>query len=453
MFHIKYRPWIFSFYSSYMRKYFITIFAGVSIGIVLALIVMAISEKTNVSPEAALLQPVAVSQATAADKYINSAQAVIQKQPENALGYNLLASAFMQKARETGDFSLNARAEEALKHSFRVAPDNYEAIKLQSAVLLNFHRFAEALQTAQKAQAVNPRDHEVYAFLVDAFVELGDYKRAVDAAQTMIDLRPYTASYSRVSYLRSLHGDTKGAVEMMKMAAESASPQNPESIAWCRVHLGDELMNSGKLKEAEREYDFALYSFPDYHLALAAKARARYAAGDTEEAISFYKRAVERVPLPEYIAALGDLYAKVGRADEAKQQYEQVEFIEKTGAVGGTYSRQMALFWADHDIKLDEALAAAERERAARGDIYSSDVLAWCLYKKGRFAEAKTAIDEAMRLGTRDPRLFYHAGMIALANGDNKKGADYLKQALDINPAFDILQAEVAKEKLKSLKS
>jgi len=308
------------------------------------------------------------------------------------------------------------------------------------------------LQVAQRAQTINPRDYGVYDLMVDALVELGDYKRAVDAAQTMVDLRPDTASYSRISYLRSLHGDTKGAIDAMKMAVGSANPQNPEGIAWSRVHLGDELMNFGKPDEAEREYDHALFTFPDYHLALAAKGRARYAAGDTENAVIFYKRAVERVPLPEYVAALGDLYAKLGRTDEAKQQYDQVEFIEKMGADSGTYSRQLALFWADHDMRLDDALAAAEREIAARKDIYTYDVLAWCLYKKGRFVEAKTAIDEALRLGTRDARLFYHAGMIGLSKGDNQKGADYLKQALAINPSFDILQAEVAKEKLNTLK-
>ena len=436
-----------------MRKHLLTIFAGLTIGIILTFIVLAVS-KTAPAPEAELLQPVKTDskQATPADRNISAAQGIIEKQSTNPKGYNMLSAAFMQKARETGDFSFNARAEESLKHSFRVAPDNYEGMKLQAALLLNYHRFAEALQVAQRAQAINPRDHEVYGAMVDALVELGDYKRAVDAAQKMVDLRPDTASYSRISYLRALHGDTQGAIEAMKMAAGSANPGNPESIAWTRVHLGDELMNLGKLNEAEREYDYALYSFPDYHLALAAKARARYAAGDTDNAIVFYKRAAERVPLPEYIAALGDLYAKLGRADEAKQQYDQVEFIEKMGADGGTNSRQLALFWADHDIRLDDALAAAERERAARSDIYTSDVLAWSLYKKGRFAEAKTAIDEALRLGTRDPRLLYHAGMIALSIGDNQKGADYLKQALAINPSFDILQAEVAKEKLNTLK-
>ena len=431
------------------KKFFLIVIPGIIIGVILTFIIMAVSKP--VRPEAELLQPVQSDKNTFSDRNIQKAQGLIETQPAEPKGYNMLAAAFMQKARETGDFSLNERAEKSLEHSFRVAPDNYDAIKLKAAVLLNYHRFAEALETARHAQELRPNDHEVYGALVDANVELGNYEQAVEAAQKMVDLRPDTASYSRISYLRALHGDTKGAIEMMKMAAESANPQSPESAAWCRVHLGDELVKLGKPDDAEKEYDHALYLFPDYHLALAAKARARYAAGDADAAVSFYKQAIERVPLPAYITALGDLYAKLGRADEAKQQYDQVEFIEKMGTYGGTYSRELALFWADHDVRLDEALAAAERERAARNDIYTCDILAWCLYKKGRLDEAKTAMDEAMRLNTNDPRLLYHAGMIALAKDDSTKGAEYLKQALDINPNFEVLQADAAREKLKSL--
>lgn len=432
------------------KKFFIIAVPGVIIGIIFAAILSFII-KTTGAPDAALLQPVKSANVTVTDRQIEAAQAAIQKDSKDPRGYNQLAAAFMQKSRESGDFSLNARAEKALEHSLKLAPGSFEATKLKATLELNYHRFADALATAQKAQQMNPQDHEIYGAMVDALVELGEYERAVEAAQKMVDLKPNTASYSRVSYLRSLHGDRQGAIDAMKMAIESANPKAVETIAWSRVHLGDELFQNNQPAEAEKQYDHALFVFPDYHVALAAKARARFAAGDTEKAVELYKRAIERVPLPDTVAALGDIYAVTGRSEEAKQQYDQVEFIEKLGETGGTYSRQLAMFWADHDINLDAALAAAEKERAARKDIYAADLLAWTLYKKGRFAEAKRAMDEAMRLGTRDARLFYHAGMIASALGDDRQAAEYLKQALTINPVFDILQAQRAKEKLAAI--
>lgn len=385
---------------------------------------------------------------TPGDSLVNAAQTFVEREPKGARGYNMLAAAYMQKARETGDFSLNAKSEEALARAEQFEPGGYDALKLRAKLLLTYHRFAEALEVARRARELNPRDHDNYGAMTDALLELGDYKGAVAAAQTMVDLRPDTASYSRVSYLRELHGDSKGAVEAMRMAVESASPKDPEGVAWCRVHLGDSLAREGKPSEAEREYDHALYVFPDYHLALAAKARARVAAGDLEAAEGFLRRAVERVPLPEYAAALGDLYTKLGRVEEASRQYELVEFVERGGAQGGTYTRQLAMFWADHDTKLDEALAVARRERETRRDIYTADLLAWCLYKKGQHAEARAAMNEALRLGTRDPRLLFHAGMIAVASGDRAGGAKYLRQALAVNPSFDVLQADAARRAL-----
>jgi tetratricopeptide (TPR) repeat protein len=437
-----------------MRKKSLTILVAA-----LALIALAFGARAVLRPAASRseearrdLAPANLdSRATPADRQIEAAQGLIKKAPDSLDGYNALASAFMQKARETGDFGYNARAEEALKRSDEVAPDNQGTNRLRAYLLLTYHRFAEAREVAERAVAQNPRDYEAYGALVDAHVELGQYDEAKRALQAMLDVRPYTASYARTSYLRSLHGDTEGAIEAMRMAVASADPGNPESVAWCLVHLGDELMNAGEPSEAEHEYDRALYTFPDYPAALNAKARARVAAGDTAAAIALYQKSLDRVPTPDAAVALGDLYAKLGKTAEAKRQYDLVEFIERSGASAGTYSRQLALFWADHDVKLDEALLMARRERNLRADIYTSDALAWCLYKKGQLAEAKAAMDEALRLGTRDARLLYHAGMIYKALDDRGRAAKYLKAALAVNPQFDVLQAEAARQALRAV--
>jgi tetratricopeptide (TPR) repeat protein len=242
----------------------------------------------------------------------------------------------------------------------------------------------------------------------------------------------------------------RGAIEAMRAAAEAAG--DPETRAWCRVHLGDLLINTNDAAAAGREFDRALAELPDYHLAFAGLARARLAAGDTDSAVRLYERARQHVPLPDTAIALGDLHLKLGHLDEAKKLYDMVEIIERTSLAGqNTYSRQLALFYADHDVKLDDALHIMRRERAARSDIYTCDALAWVLYKKGDLAAAKTAIVEASRLGTRDARIEYHAGMIEHALGHPREAARRLQLALDINPSFDVLQAEVARQTLRTL--
>jgi tetratricopeptide (TPR) repeat protein len=147
--------------------------------------------------------------------------------------------------------------------------------------------------------------------------------------------------------------------------------------------------------------------------------------------------------------ALGDLYRLSGRDSDAQAQYLLVEKIGKLNEVNGAlYNRQLSLFYADHDLKPNDAYTNASREYAVRKDIYGADALAWCALKANKLTEAKTAISAAMRLGTKDARLFFHAGMIARAAGDMNQAREYLKRALELNPQFDPLQASIARRAL-----
>jgi tetratricopeptide (TPR) repeat protein len=372
-----------------------------------------------------------------------AAQELIRREPNVAEGYVKLSAAYIRLARETGDFSLNRKAEAAAEYALQIEPQNLSALKLKNALHLTFHRFAEAREMALNLQKQNPRDAFFYGVLTDANVELGNYEEAVENAQKMVDLKPNLESYARVSYLRSLHGDTDGAIEAMRMAANIADPSNPETKAWCLARLGDEYFRLGKFAEAEREYDHALQTFPDYYLAVAGKGRARAAENDLETAVNLLTSANNRVPNVENIIFLGDVLSRLNRSDEARKQYDLAQFIEEK--FGNIDRRRLALLWADKDERLDEALAIARREREQRQDIYTADILAWCLYKNGDAAAAKKAIDEALRLKTKDARIFYHAGMIYQKNGDLKNGRKFLQEAIKLNPAFDLIEIEKAK--------
>ena len=171
--------------------------------------------------------------------------------------------------------------------------------------------------------------------------------------------------------------------------------------------------------------------------------------GDPQGAIEHYERVVRRLPDPSFVAALGDLYKLAGREKDAAAQYALVEQIGHLNAVDGAlYNRQLALFYADHDVKAEDAYRSAVKEYEVRRDIYGADAVAWTALKAGHLTDAQRAMKEALRLGTRDARLFYHAGMIARAAGDAASARDYLRRALALNPQFDPLQAFIARKAL-----
>ena len=176
------------------------------------------------------------------------------------------------------------------------------------------------------------------------------------------------------------------------------------------------------------------------------------ANGNVAEAVSLYSHLVVRLPQPELVPALGDFYTLAGNNTAAQQQYETVSFIAELETTRGMmYGRPLALFYANHEINLEAALAAAEAELAIRPDVYGYDLLAWALYKNGRFAEAAAASEQALRLGTPEASFYYHAGMIAAAQGNPAQARAYLSLALQLNPHFDFIQAQIAQEALENL--
>ena len=58
--------------------------------------------------------------------------------------------------------------------------------------------------------------------------------------------------------------------------------------------------------------------------------------------------------------------------------------------------------------------------------------------------ERRPSWRRALRLGTRDAMLHYHAGMIAYALNDRATARHHLSEALRLNPAFSIRYAPQA---------
>jgi tetratricopeptide (TPR) repeat protein len=394
------------------------------------------------------------AQATAADNHIAYYQRILQRNPRDARTYHRLGDALIRKARESGDVVYFTRAEEALRKSLELVPTNAGAWRHLAYAAYSRHEFDQATVHARKALELDARDGHAWGVLGDALLETGRYPEAEDAYRRMMDIEVDLHALSRRAGLRSVRGDTAGAVaDLERAVAEGRAARRPaESVAWALAQLASEHFAVGQLERAEARYLEALKTYPGYHRGLAGLAQVRAAQQRDEEAIGLYQRSIAVVPLPEYVAALGDVLARQGRVEEARRQYELVEYIGHLDTVNRTlYNRELAYFYADHDRKLETALDLARAELAVRRDVHAHDVLAWALLKNGRAAEARAAIAEALKVGTRDARLFFHAGLIHAALGENDQAREYLTRALATNPHFHVLHAKLAQQTLASL--
>lgn len=387
----------------------------------------------------------------------------VKLDPEDHIAYNKLGGYYLQRLRETGSLTYLELASKAANASLAVLPPehNTDGLTVLAQVEYAEHDFTAARDHAKRLADLDPGKSYPFHTLGDSLLELGDYQGAAAAFSQMERLNAgfqgltSVAVDQRLARYAALHGDIDQAQRRLTRALNAALAQtgpSRETIAWCYWQLGEVAFSAGQYEAAEDYYNRALTTFPDYFRAVAGLGRVRAARGDLAGGIAQYERAVQIVPDPSFVAALGDLYRIAGREADAAQQYSLVEQIGHLSKINGViYNRQLATFFADHDINTNEAYQNASREFEARQDIYGADTLAWTALKAGKLDEAQLAIKDALKLGTKDARILFHAGMIARAAGNASAAKEYLQRALQINPRFDPLQAPVAAKALESL--
>jgi tetratricopeptide (TPR) repeat protein len=411
---------------------------------------------------AALLTP----RPTGTVRVIRTMQSRVVRSPNDATAYAGLGAAFFQLARETGDVENYRLAEQSLTKALELISTDMAAatpLATMAEVCMGEHRFQDALMYAERALSLGSGDLSPFAIEGDAYADMGEYDNAAIAYARLTPPNETTpqpsATYvrdTRTAYLKFISGDTDSAVRLMQSAVAAGSEARlpKENLAWLYFELGEYSFLAGDAAAANNAYLAALTIHPGDYRALAGLGKVRASQSKCAEAIVLYKRAIAVVPMPTYIAELGDLYAKIGDAAEAKKQYQLVEYIGLLGHINQVlHNRDLALFYADHDTKLAESLALARKEFEVRHDIYTWDTFAWALYKNGKYHEAQDAIGHALRFGARDSMLLFHAGMISSGLGQSVQAQQQLAEAIGINPHFHVIYADLARKQLALLQT
>jgi len=388
--------------------------------------------------------PAVLPGASAAQR-VAELQARLHYNPTDPAAWGQLGIAYEQRARETGDSTYYSKAGGSLERAIRLRPHDLVATSGLGSLALSRHRFGLALRLGREAHRLAPRTAGPYAVVGDALVELGRYGAAFHAFDTLAALKPGLTSYARVSYGRELLGNTSGAIQAMRLAVDAATAE-PEPSAWTHWQLGKLYWSTGDAAAAEREYRAALAVFPGYVYALDALAQADAGRGRLRDAIALETRAVARMPLPQFVGFLGDLYAETGQTASAERQYGLVDVIRRLLVANGVKTDlETALFRVDHGIRLRQSLALARLAQQERPSIDGDDVLAWALARNGRCREALGYSRLALRLGTEDALKFFHRGAIERCVGDRPAARTWFRRALRLNPSFSLLWAPVAR--------
>ena len=349
------------------------------------------------------------------DKAVSMLRTRLTHHPRDTASAVALADALLRQTRVTGNAGLSSEADRVVTAALVASPDDYAARRMLATIRLSQHRFREAIQEAARCRTVRTDDDVVDGVLGDAHVELGEYPEAFAAFDRMNARKPTAASYARASYARELQGDLPAASRFMQMAAEATAPQDIESLAWHHAQLGHLALEQRQIDLARREYEHAEFLFPGHPFAAEGRARVAAASGNPALALDIVNaRLQSSSPMPSDFALAGDLLTVLGRSVDAERQYRLAEAAWRSDV---PEPARLARFLAEHGRHPEEAWTLAEAAFAERKDIFTADALAWSAFRTGRMAEARAAIAQALRTGTRDRDIRAHAAAIAKVKG------------------------------------
>lgn len=381
----------------------------------------------------------------------------IKETPSDIKSLLALTALYIQEGRNTGNLNYyNEAALKCINTILEKDPKNFEALTFKSTIFLSQHRFADGLMVAAQAQQLYPYNAYVYGLLVDGYVESGKYKEAIEAADKMISIRPDNRSYSRIAYLREIHGDIPGAIEGMKMAVD-AGAGGDENTAWCRVQLGKLFEKIGNINAAKMHYTIAINSRQNYPYALAGLARIATEEKDYTKALGLYMQADSLLPDHLFKEGIADVYNLTGQSEKAKKIAEEIlNYMKKFSSVenkktGQNEDHEMAHAYMgvnNYEKALEFALLEHKRRPA---NIEVNETVAMVYYGHAEFTKALPYIETALKTNCKNPELLCHAGLIYAKSGDKAKAKMFLNNALKNNPVMSQSWKNEGEQMLKRL--
>ncbi len=428
-------------------------FAAIALVLVPAGLLAARAGMSSTAPAAAEAPLPLLSDLAERDIQITAWKKALDADSESAIALGQLAGLYMQRGRESGDEANYVTAGEYAQRSVNLRSNrNGAAFVTLASALLAQHRFTEAGKVARELVANEPDIPQYRAMLGEVELELGNYDAARANFDSLHAQRTHLSIAPRLARWLEINGESDAARRLLYGALADAKVRKDlprEQVAWFYLRVGDIDLRNGRVRGARGAFEDGLRIVPEDYRLLSAMARLEADLGNPRKAVEYGERAMTIKLDPATLGVIGDAYAAIGDTAQSQSYFKTMEVA--VSGQPGAYHRAWSLFLLDHDFRVAQVLANVKEELDTRRDVYGYDLLGWALHKSGRNAEARKAMTMAMRMGTQDAMLYYHAGMIEHALGEDAEARMSLERALSINARFHPVQADDARRTLASL--
>lgn len=256
--------------------------------------------------------------------------------------------------------------------------------------------YSRATLELKNAIRLAPKNAEARYQLGLAQVAVRDISGAVASFRAAVDLDPrHTQARVRLAQILAASGDEEAVRRAQEIARRGLDLSGDNAELMNVLALSEARL--GRPEEAEKRFEETLARFPGHLGAVAGTARMRLARNDFAGAEAVLKEAAEmRPPAVPVVLALGELYVRMSRYEQARACFNQALGLEPDSAAALIGLADVSV----REGKPDEAAAALKRVAAIGGGRYRLIYPAF-LFGSGK---QRQAIEEFQALAVRDPK-------------------------------------------------
>ena len=219
------------------------------------------------------------------DEMEAAARQLTARRPGDSSAWHLLGISFLMRNQP-------AQALESLERAVALQPDFAEAHSNLGNALLELSRCEEAAASLRRALELKPDFPEALNNMALALIDLGRPEQAIERLRNALAVRPdYAQTHNNLGCAFNSVGRYEEAVSALRRALQLKS-NYPEA----HFNLGIALAALGRMEAAVASYRSALALKPDHVNALCNLGNLFMALEQREDAIASYRRALEYKP-------------------------------------------------------------------------------------------------------------------------------------------------------------